>query len=358
MSLDMAQNSVNTLNLELMRLNKKFDMLVPHEAVIQSYENAIDITSKEYIEILKKFNQTSMESNFSIRLRQIEIAMPGAKQASKKMMLVVLSGLLSFIFCMIIFFILFYLDHSIKVSKELANQTALTVLGYLPLMAGSSMLDLKKIWEADSDKQKLNFKNLLRSVRFEIDSEMKDSKLLMITSLNTHEGKTLLALSLAYVYAMVGKNALVIDGNFDNPKITSTVSNPLYLEDFLNNKISIEQFHADNKVNILCTKGGDVSLFELSNEKTIIEKLQSLKAAFDIIIVEISALDTLNKSKEWVAFADKVVAVFEANQTLTFAKKQEVEYLKTLDKKFIGWVLNKVGERKPTGGWFRKNISI
>jgi succinoglycan biosynthesis transport protein ExoP len=75
-------------------------------------------------------------------------------------------------------------------------------------------LDLKKLWDVEHrDKMKL-FKELIRSIRFEIDQELRGEKVLGITSLGDHEGKTVLAISLAYSYSMINKKVLLIDGNF------------------------------------------------------------------------------------------------------------------------------------------------
>jgi succinoglycan biosynthesis transport protein ExoP len=49
----------------------------------------------------------------------------------------------------------------------------------------------------------------------------------------------------------------------------------------------------------------------------------------------------LNKAKEWLLFADKTVAVFEANQTLNEPKNEAITYLKFLGSKFSGWIFNK-----------------
>jgi Mrp family chromosome partitioning ATPase len=170
---------------------------------------------------------------------------------------------------------------------------------------------------------------------------MKGAKLLMVTSLASGEGKTLFALSLAYAYSMINKKVLLIDGNFENPRIKAEGELDVFFEDYINGNITVEKISKESKINILPNKGGDVSLFELSDENNIKEKLNSLKTAYDIIIVEITSLNTLNKSKEWILFADKVVGVFEANQSLSFFKKELIDYLKTLDNKFIGWVMNK-----------------
>ena len=36
------------------------------------------------------------------------------------------------------------------------------------------------------------------------------------------------------------------------------------------------------------------------------------------------------------------MGVFEANQSISASKKQHINYLKSLNGQFIGWVLNKV----------------
>ncbi|NNU33331.1 hypothetical protein HK413_02630 [Mucilaginibacter sp. S1162] len=110
----LSKNSSGAINKEIDRLNTKFDALVPHEAATQALESAIDIASKEYLEVLQKYNQASMESNFSTQLRLVEIAEPGSAQPSKKMLLVIISGVVSFVFCVAVLFILFFFDYSVK----------------------------------------------------------------------------------------------------------------------------------------------------------------------------------------------------------------------------------------------------
>ncbi|NNU33330.1 hypothetical protein HK413_02625 [Mucilaginibacter sp. S1162] len=63
---------------------------------------------------------------------------------------------------------------------------------------------------------------------------------------------------------------------------------------------------------------------------------------FDVIIIEASALDTLNVSKEWVQFSDKIITVFEAGHNITEKYKRHIQYLKNQNGKFIGWVINLV----------------
>jgi len=92
-------------------------------------------------------------------------------------------------------------------------------------------------------------------------------------------------------------------------------------------------------------RGTDTSLFEVCNEKIVREKLQALKNEFDVIIIESSALDSQNRSKEWCSVSDKVLAVFSAGKSITHHEKLQLEYLKTINGKFLGWVMNNVTEK-------------
>lgn len=339
---DLAKNSTGSIAKEITRLNTRFDELVPHEAATQSLERAVDIASEEYMEVLQKYNQASLESSFTTKLRMLEVAEPGQAQPSKKMLLVILSGVASFIACVAVFFILFFLDNSIKNARELANRTKAPVLGNLNRLSDNA-IDLRNIWEnAESSNALKRFRNLMRATRFEIDSELKGDKLLLVNSLSQTEGKTFVALNLSYAYAQVNKKVLLIDGNFENPAITNSVKPKFFLEDMLNNVSEPHTLTANQKITFIGNKGGDTSILELSSEQRINDLLRHFKTMFDIIIIEAPSLDALNRSKEMSLFAEKILTVFEANRDITDARKHHVDYLKNQNNKFIGWIINLV----------------
>ena len=101
---DVALYSLGSLRKELANMNVRFEKLVPHEAVIQSLERKIEIATREYLDILDKYNAANLEASFSPKLRQVQIAMPGIQLPSKKMLLIILSGIISFIFCLLVLF--------------------------------------------------------------------------------------------------------------------------------------------------------------------------------------------------------------------------------------------------------------
>lgn len=341
---DLAKNSIGAIQNGIQRTNTQLSTIVPHEAVVQQDESDINVAQQEYLEILNKYNQTSLDANYVAQPKQTEVAMPGVAEPSKKMLLVIISGIVAFVFCLIVFFVLYFFDDTIKTPEELANKTNIPVLGYLNLLS-SSTIDLRRVWtDTRTDEEIHLFRNMLQSIRFEVDSEMKGSKILLIDSLMNGEGKTFLSTNLAYAYSLVNKKVLLIDGNFGNPSITRSVKSKIYIEDYLTGAIPGFASQSSYKITVLSNKGGNISLFEVANESLIKEKIEKLKNVFDIVIIEVSALSTLNKSKEWNRYADKILCVFEANKKLKSGHIANIDYLKGLDGKFIGWVLNVVNK--------------
>jgi len=343
--LDRKVYGLNSLKKQLNLMSNKFEMLVPHEAVIQSFERDIQTGSEEYQDLLAQYNKVTMEAEFPVKLRQSQVAMPGLPLPSKKIPLIIISGILSGVFCVIILFIMFILDNRIRVPGDLALITKAPVLGYLNLV-GKSTLDLKGIWKnLHGTAEMREFKKQLRSTRFEVNRELAQTsergQILSITSFAEGEGKTLISACIAYTYVMVNKKVLLIDGNFDCPSITKNSNTKLFLEDYLHNG-DLEEINFNTGIMVMGNRGGDKSLLEVSDEETILQRLEVLRSHFDIILVETPPLDALNKAKEWILFTDKTVSVFEADQTINEMKKQHIHYLTNLNGQFIGWILNKV----------------
>ncbi|OYX95304.1 MAG: lipopolysaccharide biosynthesis protein, partial [Sphingobacteriia bacterium 35-40-5] len=346
--LDRTVYGLNSLKNQLAVMSKKFEQLVPHEAVIQSYERDIQTGSEEYQDLLAQYNKVTMEAEFPVKLRQAQVAMPGLPLPSKKMLLVIISGMLSGVFCVIILFVMFFLDNRIRRPADLVLLTKAPVLGYLNLV-GKSTLDLKGIWKnLHGTAEMREFKKQLRSTRFEVNRELARTsdrgQVLSITSISEGEGKTLISACIAYTYVMVNKKVLLIDGNFDNPSITKNSNTKLFLEDFLHSG-DLGGINFNSGIMVMGNRGGDKSLLEVCDEETIMERLEQLRSHFDVILVETPPLDALNKAKEWILFTDKTLSVFEADQTLNEVKNQHINYLTTLNGQFIGWILNKVKQQ-------------
>ncbi|MPR32102.1 exopolysaccharide transport family protein [Salmonirosea aquatica] len=334
-ALELAQNSIASIEAEVNRLNRKYDGMVPNEASIQQFETSIEIAGKEYIEALQRYNNARLESFSPITLKLVERATLGTLQPSKKMLLVLLAGLSSLVVCLFVFFLLYFLDSSIRTTAQLADTTGLPVLGRINRISGDDFLQ-KLDDSAQADRSTVLFRDLIRSIRYEIDEETSNPKVISVTSLHDNAGKTNLVYGLAWAYERIHQRVVILDGNFAQPTLSQQARKQGTLEDFFQTNQS--QLFSETG-NILATAGGDVSLLEIADERTIQEKLDYLKQHYDVILIETPALSTLNKAKEWIAFSDRVVAVFPFGKGLRDADKVRLNYLRSRGAILSGWVL-------------------
>lgn len=340
-SLEMALNSSSSIQRELDRLNTKFDGLVPNEAKVQEYESNIDIASKEYIEALQRYNEKRMGANFPIRLQVIEQAMPGQKIPSKKKILVLVAGVACFSLCLLVFFVIYFFDRSIREPDQLADTTNMPVLGHLNIVNGG--LDKDKIYDESPSEESLRiYHSLIRSLRFELLSEGGEkAKVITVSSLCKKEGKTSVVLGLAWAFARISKRVLIVDGNFGQPELSSLGHGEKFAE-FDETHYWPEELDSETGgVSILGNDGGDVSVLEIVDEKELKKKFNYLRSYYDIILIEADPFSSLNKAKEWTAFSDHLLMVFESGKAIKSSQARTIQYLSSLGPTFSGWVLNK-----------------
>ncbi len=331
--LELSKNSVKSIKDELERLNIKFDELVPNEAQIQEFETGIEIATDEYMEALQRYNDVTFASSFPAQLKQVEKAFPGTIKPSKKILILGMSGIVSFIFCLLFYFVLFYFDKSIRDVQELANESQLPVIGYLNYVSNVS-----HVFDSPSSKGSSTdlYQKLLRSLRYEIDELLPDSKIITFTSLKTGEGKSAIVYGLAKMFLLVKKRVLIIDGNFSDQSITNSTN----ATTFLDNLAANERTDTLGEFDVIGNNGGDISLFEMMTDSQIVNFEKTIRSKYDIILIEAEALSAMNKVKEWISISDLVVAVFASGNTFKTGDLPKLMYLKSLNNQFGGWVLN------------------
>lgn len=350
-ALELAQSSIASIDAEVNRLDNKFNRMVPEEASIQQLEASIEIASKEYTDALQRYNDARLESYSPGALTIAQRAAPGEKQPSKKVILVLVAGIAAFLLCLLAFSLTYFLDNSVRTTAQLADATDLPVLGRLNRISDGKVQGLDEL-EA-SDESTLLFKDLVRSLRYEIDEEAASPKVVAIASLHDQAGKTDLVYGLAWAYARINQRVLVVDGNFSQPTISLQAEAKADLGDFFTRE---DSYLYPDKVDFLATVGGDVSLLEIADEKILREKFAHLKEQYDVVLVETPALTASNQTKEWLLFADRIVVVFKYGETFGANDKSKLDYLRSREGQLSGWVLTGTPDQIESLGRVLKKI--
>lgn len=342
-SLARAESSVASIENDLAALKGRYYTMAPAEANMQNLERDAELAVKDYTEALNRYNQANTENAARLRLQILEEGLPGMPEPSKKTLYMAGSGVLSMAISLFAFLVFFLLDNKIVNAKQLTERTGHKVVGNLSLVDDEDK-DLRHIWQQENGDNLTYgiYKNLIRALRFEINKAMTENghKVLGITSLSTGEGKTFIAASLAYAFALTNKKVLVIGD--DCQDLASLISNQ--------NQVGVNQFEkflvkkeikVEDLITVLNRNPDNTSILELRDSGNLIAGFDVLRSTFDIIIIDINSLQDINRAKEWLMFTDCSLAVFKSGSSLSEVDREQLKYLNQYPG-FMGWVLNKV----------------
>lgn len=341
-ALSRAENSMSSIESALSSLRDKYYSMVPADANMQNYEREADLAVEEYKDALNRFNQAKFENVASTQLRIAEPGYIGVPEPSKTLLYLVLSGLASGGVLLAALVIVFLTDQTVTDPNRLAELTGIPVIGSINLLSENNK-DLRDIWnEADNREEFAIYRNLLRSLRFEINEQVlnKQGKVLGITSLKKSEGKTFLASGLAYSFAMIGKKVLLIGEDY--PNLTELITNKQAVhQQAFESFVIKKEIVAEDLITVLNRNPSHSSLLEIKDATGVSNAFEVLRQEFDIIITDIDNLKDINQVKEWLMFADKSLAVFASGNKFNDIDRQFLKYFKN-HRSSLGWVMNKV----------------
>jgi len=333
-----AQGSIRSIDNELSMLKAKYNTMVPFDAGIQNYERDAELATKDYMTSLDTYNQNKTQQNVALKLQIAQVGLPGLALSSKKVMYIALAGISSFFICFFSVFILFLLDHTINNRHQLAYATKSPVLGHLNYIENTDR-NIRNIWKDNKDEEYSTFKDLLRSLRFEVaEAFAKDGKkILGVTSLEENEGKSFIAGSLVYSFAMMGNKVLLIGGE---TKVPMSDSKEIAMRQDFQSFLVKREIQTEDLITVLNKNDASSSLLEMQNVNSLKKGFEVLKEQFDVIVIDVDSLKEINKAKEWLLFTEVNIAVFEAGRAVADEEKELIKYIREKPG-FIGWVLNK-----------------
>ncbi|WP_262247655.1 exopolysaccharide transport family protein [Parapedobacter soli] len=339
-ALSLAKNGIASIENELARAKGRHSAMVPMDAGLQNLQREADIATQEYMEILNRTNQAGFVSNVGLRLSIVEVALPGVKITSKRFIYIGLSGFATFMFCMSVFTLLFILDRRVVTKDQLAALTDGKVLGVLNLI-DESYAGIRSVWDNNTTVDAVMYKDLLRSLRFDLNTELtiNKSRVLGITSLTPGAGKSFLAVSLAYAFAVTGKKVLLIGEqtyDFFGSQNETARAEQAFEQFLVKREIQIEDL-----ITTLTRNTHQNSLMELQDMENLMAGFGLLRNEFDVIIIDTDSCQNLNQVKEWLMFSDVSIGVFESGKVVSNRERDLIKYLGE-HKGFLGWVLNKV----------------
>lgn len=344
---EIAIKSVESIDKEIRRLKNIVEGYTPSEAMISSYDREINVIAEAYLVILNKLTFARFEAeNTGESVQVTQRATPPEKaEPSKRLLLIIIAGLASFVFTIVVIILLLYLDLTIKTPKQFIQRSGLELVGIINKLT-LEKLDLRSLFGSDPKNQdEVIFQNLLRTFRQHFLEKAPEKGVILFTGNHGNEGKTILMISLAYSLRLTGKKVLLIDTNLKSPGLTKIFNAKPALEAAALGKISVEEAisHTSlNDIDVIGCEGLNMTPSEIRGVKTFGGILAEVKESYAYVFLEGAALLKYSDSKELITESDAVILVYAANSTIQEDDLNAFLYLKSYEGKFLGAVLNKV----------------
>ncbi|MES2389862.1 MAG: AAA family ATPase [Bacteroidota bacterium] len=345
LDLQMAYGASESIEQELRRLRAIVASYAPMEASIGAYEREIQVASEVYLLILNKLNSAQFAGmNLGGSLRQVEYATPADKpEPSKRAIILALSAIISLVLCIVVIFILEYMDNNIKTPMRFKRLTNMHLLGYFNALTASN-IDLNNLFRSGDDNfEDQTFSQLCRNFRHRFELDTIGKKVVLFVSPKGGEGKTFTIATLTYSLQMIGKKILIIDTNFSSPRLTEVYKATSSLNTINNDNFRKAIVHTQIEgVDIIGASRSPMSPVEIFAGKDFQKILNDLSQDYDYIFMESGQLSNAPSARELMRYADTVVSVYAADTILTNADISANNMLRGLQDKFAGALLNRV----------------
>ncbi len=373
LQLQVARSNLRSINNRIANLKSDVTGYTSKESNLSVLEQEVENATLEYTDAVNKYNEFKNQSLISgAYIRQTKEGQPAVEPESSNTVIITLAaGAAVFVLIASIIFILELLDFRIKTPAQFSRLTKLPLAGTVNKI-DTKKLKLKELFSVDNhDDQFTMFKQLLRKIRFEFES--LDAKTILVTSTKVNEGKTFMILCLAYSLSLINKKILIIDTNFKNNSLTQllvakpnfervlkegrVVNGKLLLnpakgdepaEDFVEEEQGYESIvsaTAHKNVDIIGSHRGTDSPSEILSGRNFKGMLESLKQDYDYIIMEGASMNDYPDTKELIGYADLVMPVFSAESQIRNSDKESIQYLRSLNGKLMGAILNMVDSK-------------
>lgn len=299
---------------------------------ISSIERKLKVNEKIYTYLLeKRANTIISKSGILPKTKIIEKARTVGVISGRSPRYIVYFGLLGFLIAFILIVIYRILFEKITSTKELAENTKLSVIGGIPFVNDE---DFTKI----TLKSKGDFVESLRAIRTATNFLLSDNdnsfKSFLVTSIHPGEGKTFTTISLARIFAASGKKVLVVDFDLHKPKVHKVLNfeNKYGNSSFLSSKENdIEKTINKFEENLSVLTSGPVppNPSELVLSKRVEDLINYSSEKFDYLFIDTPPIGIITDALVLSKLVDHSFFVMNAK----YANRKGLEFLEEINNK-------------------------
>lgn len=354
-----AEESYKRTSNEIYSLKNKLGGMVVSDEIFSKLQAEQDVAQLEFDKVNEEFLKAKLTlENAENPLSIVQnAALPEWPEPDRRTLISLFAAIVAGTVTMIALFLLAYLDQTIQSPDLFSKYTkGLPLLAAIPSVPVKGF-DLEKIFsDAKPDALYTSFRESLRKMRGQLIASGAGN--VLIVSPKEKEGKTFILLSLAHSLAFNNKKVLVLDTNFKAP-LPETFSDQATPNQVILNQAIAQHglghvFQAKSqsapakdahRVDVLGNTGVSKSPAELLDSTAFRAFLADLRQHYDYVLMEAAALNQYSDAQELATFAEKIIAVFNANSVLKNPDQASIQWIRSLSNQFSGAVLTEVEPR-------------
>lgn len=269
-----------------------------------------------------------------------------SNESNTKEMIMINGGALAL--SLMIIFMLFYFDNTVKDQEQVEEKTNLPVLGSVPLVSKKKEDKSKDLIVHNDPKSPIS--EGIRTIRTNLQFSNVDTvnKKIMITSSMPGEGKSFTSANLATAFAQDGNKVLIVDCDMRKGRVHKIfeISNSKGLSNLLIDNIekNYKKYIKKTKIeNLEVLPSGTVppNPSELLNSEANKKLIDILEKEYDYIIFDCVPINGLPDSLIMTNLVNKVMIVCAANVTPTELLQKTKTSLQNVDANIAGIIVNK-----------------
>ncbi|MGL3111391.1 polysaccharide biosynthesis tyrosine autokinase [Bradyrhizobium sp. BR 1432] len=350
------KSSLANVVSELQLTNQAQVQLRELESNAQSYQAMYD-------NFLQRYMESVQQQSFPITEARVISAATSPLKKSYPKTLIILAGvlmggvMLSFGVAMAREFT----DKVFRTTSQVEEQLEANCIAILPALDGAAAGLTSKFTKPKSDPQAnllryvvdnplSRFAEAVRSLKVAVDlnSIVRENRVLAVTSTLPNEGKSTLSTNLAQLMAHSGARVILVDADLRNPSLSRALrpDAKVGLVDLIAQKVQLEEaISVDPQTGLAVLPAGTTSKLLHTNEilasKAMHAVISLLRARYDYVVLDMPPMAPVVDVRVTSPFVDSYVFVVEWGKTKTDVVRHNLRNAPEIQDKLLGVVLNK-----------------
>ncbi len=345
-----ALTKLNTeINSEITKLQKEALSLDQLRLLYEEFETQKTEQERLFGESQRKLNEVSLNRLLEINnIRIIDRAIESRNPVSPN---IVLNGLITLMaaFCFGIFVVLLLelLDITVRSQSDIETRARMPFLGSVPKFRSSRVLTTGDSYRFIIEHPHSPISECIRTLRTTLSFLLPEteSQILLVTSAQPYDGKTMTSLNLAVTSAAAGKRVVLLEADLRKPRLYKALNirQDIGLATLIQKQSTFENSICHTEIQNLdlipCGKipQSPAELFQNDNFKVLLDKLRE---KYDFIIIDSPPVTVVSDALIISQYVNGVAVIARANKTPLPLLVRTRELLEGVNAPILGVILN------------------